>query len=277
MKKVLLVVSLFLFSSILFAQKIKISENELKTQLDAVLKEGNLLYKYVQASLVAVDSALVNPIINKPYSFWSYFPYEDSEKIKIIIFVGNTPTCIAEYTFEDDFTKPKSVIIERRELTTKEKTLMDIRDKIVAQIRKPKYGLTFDWCFGCTMEFILIPDIDSYKFYCIIRTTEHSEEDIIPFGNDYLFIANKKGKIKRWYNFHSEFIPWHPIVDGNRVTEVSHSHLTTTPLVTATDICTFKLYAPLYDIDEFFVYSTALGKYMKYNWKKNEILVISED
>jgi len=41
--------------------------------------------------------------------------------------------------FENDFDKPKSVIIERRELTAKERTLMDMRVKIHTHLPNPKY------------------------------------------------------------------------------------------------------------------------------------------
>jgi len=274
MKKILLIVSLFLFSCMLFAQKIKISESELKTQLDAVLKEGNLLYKYVKSSLIAVDSALANSAMQADL-FWTYFTYEEDGKIKTIIINSSYYTnCFAEYVFENDFDIPKYVIIEKRELTAKEKTLIDIRNKIVEQIRNPKYGVTFSYDYGCSANFVLIPDADKYKLYLIITTSEETEEDLIPFGNDYLFIANKKGKIKSWQKFHSQFIPVYMTYDGRKVAEMTHSHLKTTPLITATDICTFKLYAPLYDIDEFSVYSPALDLYMKYNWKENKITVL---
>ena len=52
-----------------------------------------------------------------------------------------------------------------------------------------------------------------------------------------------------------------------------HSHLATVPLITATDICTFKLYAPFYGIEAFTVFSPAIGKYMKYTLKDNKITV----
>ena len=273
MKKLLLTVLLFLFSSILLAQKIKFSESKLNTQLDVVLKEGNLLYKYLKSKNVATDSALANPIFNKPYPFWSYFTYKDNEQIKTIITMNNDKVCIAEYVFEDDFTKPKYVKIEKRELSDKENTLIKMQIKINQQIPKPKYGVTFSYNYGCFANFLLVPDGNIYKLYIIIETDEENEEDLIPFGNDYLFIANKKGKIKSWHNFHPEFIPWYPSDDGNKEIEITHNHLKNNPLITATDICTFMLYAPLYDINVLSVYSQALGIYMKYNRIENTITI----
>jgi hypothetical protein len=63
------------------------------------------------------------------------------------------------------------------------------------------------------------------------------------------------------------------MMEGNKVKKLVQIHLKTTPLITATDICTFMLYAPLYDINVFSVYSPAIGKTMEYSLKDNEITV----
>jgi hypothetical protein len=59
--------------------------------------------------------------------------------------------------------------------------------------------------------------------------------------------------------------------NGEKVVSAIHSHLKTTPYITATDICTFRLYGELCEMDEFSVYSPALGKYFKYRLKENKI------
>jgi hypothetical protein len=271
MKKVFLLVFLSLFSSILLAQNIELSESDLKNQLDSVLKEGNLLYKYEKSTWIATDLAQENPIV-KP-DFYSYFTYEDSGEIKIIILGKNRQFCVAEYVFEEDFDNPKYVRIDKRNFSDKEKGLIEMREKIFDNISNPKYGISVPYD-GYSLNFILIPYANKYKFYVITGT---EQENVIPFGNDYIFITNKKGKIKSWHKFHSRLIPGYTMYDGNKVTEMTHSHMRTTPLITATDICTFMLYAPLYDIDAFSVYSPAIGKYMKYNWKENAITVLPAD
>ncbi|GHV34973.1 hypothetical protein FACS1894178_3560 [Bacteroidia bacterium] len=266
MKKISLLVLISLFSSILLAQKIEMSEPELKTQLDAVLAEGNLLYRYEKAAWVSTDLAMKNKTVKKDYA--GFFVYEEQEKIIVIIIGKKSQNCIAEYSFESDFSEPKYTKIENRELSVKEKNLIDVREKILKNISNKKYEITVP--DGYSPNFILLPFAEKYKFYIIMGT---SQNDVIPFGNDYLFIADKNGKIKEWQKFHSRIIPGYTKFDGNKVIELTHSHLRTTPLMTATDICTFMLYAPLYDIDAFSVYSPALGKYMKYILKDNEITV----
>jgi hypothetical protein len=265
MKKISFLVLVSLFSNILFAQDIVMSETELKAQLDSVLVEAHLLYRYEKAAWIATDLARANRSVNR--DFFSFLAYEEQEEIKVII-VGKQINCIAEYTFENDFTKPKSAKIESRELTDKENKLLHLRDEIIDNIIKAQHEIGAP--NGYALNFILIPYEDKFKFYIITGT---SQRDVIPFGNDWIFITDENGEIESWHQFHSRLVPGHTTFNGHKVRELTHSHLRTTPLITATDIATFMLYAPLYDIDAFSVYSPALGKTMKYSLKNNEITI----
>ena len=266
MKKLSLLVVVSLFSSIMLAQTIEMSETELKAQLDSVLVEAHLLYKYEKAAWISTDLAKENKTVKKDYG--GFFAYEEQEEIRVIILGKKSQNCIAEYSFANDFSKPKSVKTDSRELSDKEKKLIEVREKIVDNLSDPKYEVTIP--DGYSPNLILLPFAEKYKLYIIMGT---SQKDVIPFGNDYLFIADKNGEIENWQKFHSRIIPGYTKMNGNKVRELTHSHLRTTPLITATDICTFMLYAPLYDIDAFSVYSPALGKYMTYSLKSNKITV----
>ena len=265
MKRISLVVLFSLFASLLLAQTIELSESELKNQLDSVLREGNLLYRYEKSTWLSTDLAHANPVIKS--EMYSYITYEEEGEIRTVI-LDKTPVCIAEYAFENDFDKPKYAKTEKRELSGKEKALIGIRDKLLQNISNRKYEVIVPE--GYNLNFILLPHADKYKFYVITGT---SQDNVIPFGNDYIFFADKNGEIENWHKFHSRLIPGYIMEEGKKVAEVIHSHLKTTPLITATDICTFMLYAPFYDIDTFSVISPAIGKYMKYSLKDNKITV----
>ena len=266
MKKLSLLLLVSLFSSIMLAQTIEMSETKLKTQLDSVLAEGNLLYKYEKAAWISTDLALENETLKN--DFGGFFVYEEQREIRVIILGKKSQNCIAEYSFEDNFSKPKLVKTEIRELSNKEKALLEVREKIVKNLSNKEYEVGFP--DGYSPNLILLPFAEKYKLYIIMGT---SQKDVIPFGNDYLFIADNNGKIENWHKFHSRIIPGYTKMDGKKVISLAHSHLRSTPLITATDICTFMLYAPLYDIDVFSVYSPAIGKYMTYSLKNNEITV----
>lgn len=266
MKKTSLLILISLFAGVLFAQQIEMSDTELKIQLDSVLAEGNLLYKYEKAAWISTDLARENETLKKDRG--GYFVYQVKDEIRVLILGKKNKNCIAEYSFESDFNSPKSVKIESRELSHQEKELIKVKENILDQLFDQKYEVTIPE--GYNPNLILLPFAEKYKLYFIMGT---SQLDVIPFGNDYLFIADKDGKIESWKKFHSSIIPGNTTYNGYKVTEMTHSHLKTTPLMTATDICTFMLYAPLYEIDAFSVYSGAIGKYMKYSLKENKITV----
>jgi hypothetical protein len=266
MRKFSFLVLMSLFSSVLFAQQTDMSKSVLKTKLDSVLAEGNLLYQYEKAAWISTDLAMEIKTVKNDFA--GFFVYQEQEEIRVIILGEKTQNCIAEYSFKSDFSKPKTVKTENRELSDQEKKLLKVKEKILENLSDKKYEITIPQ--GYSPNFVLIPFAEKYKLYIIMGT---SQKDVIPFGNDYLFIADQNGKIENWQKFHSRIIPGYTTIEGNKVTEFSHSHLKTTPLITATDICTFMLYAPLYGIDAFSVYSPAIGKYMKYSLKDNEITV----
>ena len=277
MKKVsLILVLVSLLSSNVLAQQLKISESELKEKLDSILHEGNLLYKYEKAAWISNELAFKNPTVKA--EFHGYLTYEEQSEIKSIILAENLQTCIAEYTFEDNFDQPKYVKIEKREVSDKEKTLIEVRQKILENILDDgKYEVSVPKG-GYNLNFILLPFADKYKLYMITGTTE---PNVVPFGNDYIFIADENGEIESWHKFHSQLIPSPTITGGNnsrknnaksnKVTGLIHTHLPSTPLMTATDICTFLLYAPIYDLKTLTVLHGRVRVAMKYWLKENKI------
>lgn len=165
--------------------------------------------------------------------------------------------------------KPIYEIIAARDLTDYEKLLISIREKVINEINQNNTKYAISCPDGFNINIDVIPSGITYKVYLITGT---SNDNIIPFGNDYLFIADNNGSITSWKKFHSRLLP-QPAKGpyGENVRESIHSHLKTEPFISATDICTFKLYASLFGINNFSVYSTSLSKYFKYNLKKDMI------
>lgn len=264
MRQLSLLLLASLLSSAVLAQKLELSDAELKIKADSILQEAHLLYKYERAAWLSCDLAVENHEIDS--KFGGYLVYEDQGEIKTIILETGTPICIAEYSYLNDFNKPNRVKIVDRALSEKELSVIYVRGKIISQLSDEKYEVTIPE--GFNPNVILIPFGEKYKFYIIMGT---SETGIIPFGNDYLFIADSEGNIESHKKFHSGIIAGNTEFEGQKVISMVHSHLITTPFITATDICTFMLYAPLFDIDSFSIYSTALEKYMTYSLSRDEI------
>jgi hypothetical protein len=197
--------------------------------------------------------------------FEAYLVYESADTIKIII-LNSTQECILEISYTDDFKKAAFQSDKKRDLSGREKELLEIKNTIISQIGKKKYEVGCPQ--GYNLNAVLIPDGKQFKLYVLTGT---SRENMIPFGNDYLFTANHKGKITDYKKFHSRLIPAPTKYADANVVSLTHSHLRSTPYITATDICTFRLYGPLYGLKSFSVYSPALGATFTYNMESNSI------
>lgn len=266
MKLIYLLLAIAISSSIA-AQEIKFSENELKQKFDSILIEADLLYKYEKSAWISTDFVFQETALKN--NIREYLIYQNNDEIKTIFIDQIGKNCIAEYIFKDNLDQPNDITTGERSLTEQESKLLETKHKIIEQLSDPKYEIRVP--NGYSLNLILIAAGNKYKLYIITGT---SQTDIIPFGNDYLFIADSEGNIESWKKFHSTLIPIQTKgPNGEIVIMPVHTHLRTTPLITATDICTFRLYGSLYQINEFMVYSPAIGKYMKYSIKENNITI----
>ncbi|MGE8528342.1 hypothetical protein [Chryseobacterium rhizosphaerae] len=261
---------LIFIPAITFAQNLKYSEKELQQKLDSIKTEANLLFSHENASWHASDLANTNPKLRE--NMGSYLTYQSKDIIKTVFLNKDQSKIIAEYDFKNDQKSPVKESFTQRELDSTESTLKNIHSVVIPQLSDPKYEVALPQ--GYSLNLILIPFKENYKIYLISGT---SQSGIIPFGNDYLFVSDNKGKIISNQKIHSRLVPAQTTMgDGSIATMVTHSHLKTNPFISATDICTFKLYAPLTKLEEFSIYSPALGTYMKYNYKKDSIEIVKK-
>lgn len=265
MKKPILLF-LLLISSISYSQ----SDN-IQVKLDSIIKEANLLYNYEKAAWTATDLAMSLKRLKN--DFGGYIVYHSNDTIYTSIIDKSQSNRIAQYSFiTNEVVRPVNSNLETSLLSKTEKKLLKIKNNITDQLSNSKYEIGFPK--GFNPNLILMQEDKEYKLYIIMGT---SEAGVIPFGNDYLFRTDSDGKIKTWNKFHSRLIPVQSKTSNGEVTtSATHSHLRTTPYITATDICTFRLYSPFTELKEFKVYSPALGKYMKYDTDSNTIEMLNE-
>lgn len=260
---------LFLFSVLSNAQN-TMTDKEMKEKTDSILDEGNLLFKFERAAWVSTDMVAGKENIKK--DFGGYIVYQAGDTIKTIILDHENKSCIYELSFVNEFNIPKAENLTKRKLTSIEENLLNIKNKIINEIIEKKYEVVCPKGFSLNME--LLPTSTGYKLYILTGT---SQSQMIPFGNDYLFFADKNGTIISWKKFHSRLI-YTPTKgpDGEEVTQTTHSHLSTEPFISATDICTFMLYASICGQKDFSVYSPALSKYFKYKLSENVIEILDK-
>lgn len=255
-----------LISPISYAQS-----DSTQVKLDSIIKEADLLYNYEKAAWHTTDLAMSSEGLRD--NFGGYIVYHSNDTIYASITDKAQGKRIARYSYVTaDIDTPVNSNPETSGLSIKERKLFKIKNSMIDQLSDSKYDIGFPK--GFNPNLILMQDHNEYKLYIIMGT---NESGIIPFGNDYLFRAGPKGKIKSWKKFHSRLIPVQSkMATGETVTSATHSHLRATPYITATDICTFRLYAPFTEITAFKVYSPALGKYMAYDIDHNTIEILDE-
>ena len=264
MRKSLLLLFCVLAATTIFG-KVKLSKEEIVLKNDSILAEGNLLYRYEKAAWVSTDLAMSLKEVKE--SFGGYLIYQSGDSIKAIILGKDSGTCIYEITYLHDATTPFMERLLNRKLSDKEEELQALKLKIVKEALTPKYKVTCAEGYSLVIE--LIPCTKGYKLYILTGT---SKQGIIPMGNDYIFITDDNGDITSWRKFHSVLIPTKTKIEGEKIIEAIHSHLMAEPFITASDICTFKLYGDYYGLKRFKVVSTALSKCFTFDADKNTIL-----
>ncbi len=247
---------------------IQAQDNSLKLKLDSIVKETDLLYRYEKITWVSTDLLMSDKKMSGKYG--GYVVYHSNDSMFISFVDKKQKDRIAKYCFlTNDLTKPIFSEKKTLSLSLTEQKLLEIKTKIINQLSDQKYEVGIPQ--GYNPNLVLIKEENIFKLYILMGT---SESGIIPFGNDYLFWSDLEGNITNWKKFHSRMVPAPcKSPDGEKVRSVIHSHLKSTPYITATDICTFRLYAGFCDLKEFKVLCTATGKYYTYNMDTNQIEV----
>lgn len=245
------------------AQENNFTNEEIQVKLDSILIEANILYRYEITAWLATDRALHEEKLTKFTGPMIIYPAGESMTASLL---DEKEKSIATYTFDATFTNP-IVTVNSRKLTAEESQLLTMKNTIIEQLVDPKYEVGVP--SGFALNLVLLPTDKGYKLYLL---TGSSQRAVIPFGNDYLFEADKNGKITKWKKFHSRLVPSQTTMPGGEtIVRITHSHLKANPFISATDICTFKLYAPLYNLNEFSVYGG--GHYYLYNLEKDTLLL----
>lgn len=269
MKKAITLI-LFLVSIIIYSQEKTYTDKEISQKLDSITAEGNLLYSLENASWHSNDIARSKKEIRGLIGH--YLTYQSNDTVKTVFLNKLGNQIIAEYSFVKNEKTPVKEKVSMRPLNQRETDLITIRQKLIAQFADPQYQVSVP--DGFNLNIITIPFDEKYKTYLIPGTSDSS---IIPFGNDYLFITDAQGNISKHQKIHSRLIPTMTnLGEEKTLTMSTHSHLIDNPFISATDICTFKLYAHFSKLTKFSVYSKALGSYLEYDLVKNKIFKVDK-
>lgn len=259
------IVTLIIFFSswLTVYSQVNYTEAELKLKCDSIIEESNVLYRYEVAAWLFTDILVSKPDIME--TIQSYLIYQQGDTIKCIV-IDNQSQCSYEASFLDELV-PCAEVMMRRSLSEYETRLINVKKKIQRAFDDDKKYPIYSYK-DFPLNWILIPFKDGYKLYAISGT---GKVRTIPFGNDYLFIADKEGEIQSWRKFHSGLLPVEATDEMPMINFPVHSHLKQEPFISATDICTFRLYYNQTGSTKFAVYSPALSIYFIYELATNTI------
>jgi len=260
MKKIAILLLVVLTSSGSYAQ-----DEALKFKFDSIIAEADLLYSYEKVAWISTDIHRGNKKLKK--SFGGYIVTHSHDTVTGTFFNERQTGVTARYYFTtSDLDMPFKTEIKETPVRPLEAEMLRIKGIIGDQLSNPEYDIRL--VEGFDPNFVLIKTADGYKLYIIMGS---SKSDIIPFGNDYLLIADKEGNITDHKKFHMNIIPAETkFPDGGVATEITHSHKLT-PYISTTDICTFRLYAPFTELKSFKVFCSITDKVYRYDLETNKI------
>ncbi len=204
-----------------------------------LIAEGNKLYRSEMASWYGADIFL-GRFASKTANSAGYFSYINGDRTNCIFFSkGETPMALATISFDSTYSVNTALVDSvERNLTTLEIELYSIRRIALSEIRSDTLFKTYK---NTNLNIIPISDENGKRVYII--TGPKSNGQVI-FGNDYLIMYDKNGKLESKSKLHKGLIPIdYGAIDGKVVLASIHTHLPGySDYITATDICTLRLY-----------------------------------
>lgn len=232
MKKLLTFITLFILVQSATAQK-----NALRKIADSINTEGERLYRSEWASGQSTQ-IFTSGFAGKKRLSGGYISYETEKGMTTIFFSkNNDPVVLATVKFDHGLDSSKYRIdTTARKFTGIEKDLYAIRSKAAEAVSN---DTLFKFYQNTSLNLVPIIKNGAKKVYVI---TAQTAPDEVLLGNDYLINFDKDNVIIKKAKLHNNLIP---LGTGGveAIKASSHQHLgETSPFITATDICAFKLW-----------------------------------
>ena len=234
MKKLITLITLFMLIQDATAQKSK-----LKQIADSIAAEGEVLYRSEWASGQSTQIFTANFSEKKSLS-GGYFSYEGKKGMTTVFFSKDEdPSVLATVKFDHGLDSSKySIDTVTRIFTENEKAFYTIRAKAAKAVLSDTLFRTYD---HTSLNLVPIIKNGTKRVYVITAQTAPNE---VLLGNDYLINFDTGNNIIKQTKLHNNLIP---LGTGGEdaIKASSHQHLgETSPFVTATDVCAFKLWKP---------------------------------
>lgn len=248
-------------------------ERELDRIADSIKREGELLHHSDWASWYGTDVFLARLPGRRSLS-GGFLSYDNGKGWTNIFFTkGDVPKVIATIAFagynynKDNYTLDTA----ERALTPIEKDMFTIRR---AAIKRSETDTLFKFYRNTDYNPIPIMINGQKRVYIVTGT---SENNVVIFGNDYLFTFNQDNSIAGVRRLHKNIIK---IITKDTSATIQtggmHTHLPETgDFITATDICTLMGYEQFTNWQTYYVLSK---NYVSiWDCKKNMLVILTMD
>lgn len=245
---------------------------------DSIMREARMIYKYDKAFTMAMQAIDAHRQLRKTAGEILVLPKNDT--LYALVFSKDKPEMlVGEMKFGTDVRDSAAMAISNRAATEKELNFYKLKHTVMNNVQS-KYDLNFgdketylNPVFFPFKEKIRGKEVLLYKLYL---TTETHASNTIPFGRDYMYIADPDGKII--YNL--QFNPYMPLPISYEMVETTIANIEypeREPYITPTDIFLFNKYGAARGLNTLRVKSTAFGIVFQYDWDREELNVLMEE
>lgn len=237
----------------------------LESKLDSIISESNKIYNLAYAKIIA--EKFIENESKVDYLWMEAFSNNDSIKVK---FLNKEKVVIAQIIYFENFQREIYLANLNEKLSNYEDSIFEIKQNFLSQIKFEEYGI--ESIDSQKVITIIFPDHNKYKIYRILSTLK---KNVIPFGNDFLFILDSYGKLTSWKNFHKSYNPMKTMRQGLPVKSIIPKYFDDETYILATDIVLFRIFANPNDMSSFIVNPPKSKRYFTYNSKTNKLRVHS--
>lgn len=265
MKKIFRYVLTFFFviNSIYSSAQKPMDMNFLNSKLDSIVLESKNIYNLLKSKIVA--EKIAEEQYQLDYNWILEVKDTDSIHIK---FIDSQKAVIAKMTFYEDFENPIVTNNTKDKLSNFEDSLFRVKYTFLSKMNPSEFGIeSHD---SEKVITIIFPYMNKYKLYRILST---EKKNVIPFGNDFLFILNSDGNVLSWNNFHKTYVPMKTVHHGYKVGHIIPKYYDNETFILATDIALFRLFTDNLELSSFTANPPKSSRYFTYDSKSNSLRV----
>jgi hypothetical protein len=233
----------------------KAQDKDVAKITDSITVEADILYKSEWASWYGTDIFSEKCKARRQIA-GGYISYDTGKGLKNVFFSNDTePRILSTISFGYDY-NPENYTLDTadRKFTKQEKELYTIRQTVIADMYKDTIYKNYK---NASLNPIPIITKKEKKVYVL---TGPNVTGVVIFGNDYLITFDKNNNIVSKKTLHRNIIPANYTKAGFTGKDLQiasmHSHQPETgEFITATDICTLRLYEKYTSWNRYYVMS----------------------